>query len=241
MEKVDKTPNHKFSLVDQVENQLISYFKSMGLKPGDSIPNELQLSKDLGVARSVVREALSRFKMVGMIESHTKRGMVMTPISLFGAMRDFLIPGMLDEDTILDLLEFRVVLEIGISGMVFRNCNGRNLEELKNIVGSGGAINSNRYASDSEYAFHSKLYEISGNNSIIEFQKVIHPVLEFVEKKYNSYFEPIQKDLDSRGLHVTHKDLVDLLERRDLYGYKQAVEDHFKVYTIYLNSRKHIE
>ena len=63
-----KVQGHKVTLVDQVEQSLIDYFKEKGLRPGDSLPNELELAETLGVARSVVREALSRFKMMGMIE-----------------------------------------------------------------------------------------------------------------------------------------------------------------------------
>ena len=67
--------DQKITLVDQVEQRLISYFKEQGFRPGDSLPHELELAEALGVARSVLREALSRFKMTGMIESRTRRGM----------------------------------------------------------------------------------------------------------------------------------------------------------------------
>ena len=65
------------TLVDQVEESLINYFKEQGLRPGSSIPPETELASALGVARTVLREALSRFKMTGMIESRTKREMIL--------------------------------------------------------------------------------------------------------------------------------------------------------------------
>ena len=48
------------TLIDQVEDSLLTYFKKNDLGRGDSIPNENSLAAELGVARSVVREALSR-------------------------------------------------------------------------------------------------------------------------------------------------------------------------------------
>ena len=53
------------TLIDQVEDSLLTYFKKNDLRCGDSIPNENNLAAELGVARSVVREALSRLKMMG--------------------------------------------------------------------------------------------------------------------------------------------------------------------------------
>lgn len=45
------------TLIDQVEDSLLTYFKKNDLRRGDSIPNENNLAAELGVARSVVREA----------------------------------------------------------------------------------------------------------------------------------------------------------------------------------------
>ena len=60
------------TLVDQVEDRLLNYLKEKDIRTGDSIPNELELAAALGVARSVLREALSRLKMMGMIETRTR-------------------------------------------------------------------------------------------------------------------------------------------------------------------------
>ena len=60
-----KLHNQAVTLVDQVEDSLLNYFREHDLRIGDSIPNELDLAAALGVARSVLREALSRLKMMG--------------------------------------------------------------------------------------------------------------------------------------------------------------------------------
>ena len=52
MEKL-KIQNNSVTLVDQVEDKLLTYFKKKNLQVGDSIPNEMELSASLGVARSV--------------------------------------------------------------------------------------------------------------------------------------------------------------------------------------------
>ena len=72
------------TLIDQVEDSLLTYFKKNDLRRGDSIPNENNLAAELGVARSVVREALSRLKMMGLIHARPRKGMVLTEPSILG-------------------------------------------------------------------------------------------------------------------------------------------------------------
>lgn len=62
------------TMADIVEVKLREYFKKKLFKPGDALPKELELAEALGVSRNVVREALSRLRMLGMIESRKKTG-----------------------------------------------------------------------------------------------------------------------------------------------------------------------
>lgn len=233
--KINKTQT---TLVDQVEESLIQYFKEQGLRPGSSIPPEAELCNALGVARTVLREALSRFKMTGMIETRTKRGMILSEPSIIGGMRRCVNPLLMTKGTVLDLLEFRIALEIGISGYIFANVTAEDIAELERIVEMGEIIGVNRYTPMSEVHFHAKLYEITGNDIISEFQKVIHPVMDFVKDNFRDFFEPIEQELSERGELVTHKHLLEYIQRGDEQGYRRAIADHLKLYTIYLNKNR---
>ncbi|WP_286847120.1 MULTISPECIES: FadR/GntR family transcriptional regulator, partial [unclassified Proteiniphilum] len=112
--------NNSTTLVDQVEDKLLNYFKEKDLQKGDAIPNEMELTASLGVSRSVVREALSRLKMMGIVETRTRRGMLLSEPSIFGGMKRAVDPRILSEDTLFDILGFRIVLEIGICSEIFR-------------------------------------------------------------------------------------------------------------------------
>ena len=151
------------TLIDQVEDSLLTYFKKNDLRRGDSIPNENNLAAELGVARSVVREALSRLKMMGLIHARPRKGMVLTEPSILGGMKRVIDPRVLSEETILDLLDFRIALEIGISSDIFRKITPKDIEELSEIVKMGIVFENNEYALISESAFHTKLYKITGN------------------------------------------------------------------------------
>ena len=52
------------SLVDKVEDSLVELLKERKLSVGDVIPKEIELAETLGVSRTVIREALTRLRML---------------------------------------------------------------------------------------------------------------------------------------------------------------------------------
>lgn len=230
--------NKQITLVDQIEDKLLSYFKANKMGVGSEIPNEVELANALGVGRSALREALSRLKMMGLIESRTRRGMVLKEPSLLGAMKRVIDPRILSENTLFDLLDFRIALEVGISNDLFYYITPKEIDELSRIVKMGKVFSNNEYPLVSEYMFHSKLYEITRNKTIMEFQDIIHPVLTFIKEKFKVSFEPINIEMQRRGEIVSHSDLLALIKKGDEEGYKRAIEQHFMVYKTFLRNRK---
>lgn len=224
------------TLVDQVEDRLLTYIKENKLEVGDSIPNEMELAAALGVARNVLREALSRLKMIGMIESRTRRGMILREPSFLNDVHKKIDPRMLSEKSLLDILGLRVALELGICHDIFIHLTPEVIKELDEIVQLGEATENNEYSQISEYSFHSKLYEITGNQTITEFQSIIHPIMDFVKAKFKDVFEPINKEIKAKGEMVTHKDLLAYIKKNDEEGYRKALEKHFAPYHIFIST-----
>src|SRR5690606_1918307 len=108
------------SLVDKVENRLVEILKERNLKVGDSIPKELDLAEALGVSRTVVREALTRLRLMGLIETKKKSGSVITSPDLFGIMSKSMNPHILSQETLKEIFEIRLVLEIGMADFLFQ-------------------------------------------------------------------------------------------------------------------------
>src|SRR5690554_5802810 len=122
------------TLVDWVEGQLIKEIKDNELKLGAEIPNELELSKKYDVGRNVVREALSRLRMLGIIESRKRRGIVVASPNVIYGFQKVVNPYLLSRETILDLLGMRVSLEIGSANIIINNITDEDIEDLESIV-----------------------------------------------------------------------------------------------------------
>jgi len=236
-----KIRNYQVTLVDQVEDKLLEYFKTREITPGDHIPNEHELAEALGVGRSVLREALSRLRMLGLIETRTRRGMILTEPALFDGLKRVVEPQMLGEEALFNLLGFRISLEVGICELIFANINDNHIKELEEIVNRGTVLSDGGYSPDSEFEFHTKLCEITGNKSIIEFQNVIRPVSVFITRKYKEYFLPENIEIEKTGgKRINHKDLFELLRKRNKKGFRKAIIQHFAPYYSFLGKRKNI-
>lgn len=233
--------DNNITLVDQVEDWLLNFFKKKKLRVGDPIPNEKELYTALGVGRSVLREALSRLKMMGMIETRTRRGMVLSEPSLLGGMKKVVDPRILSEDALFDILGFRIALEVGIVGDIFKNITDNDIRELEQIIEIGGVTENNEYAIFSEFSFHAKLYQITGNKTISEFQHIVKPVLTFVKEHFHAKLAPINTRLKKEGRIVTHKNLIEHLRNRDIDAYRKAIEGHFAVYKIFMSEKHQAE
>ncbi|HUW93367.1 MAG TPA: GntR family transcriptional regulator [Bacteroidales bacterium] len=231
-----KITEQQTGLVDQVEEALSNYFRAKNLKPGDSIPSEKELADAIGVGRGVIREALSRLRMLGLVESRTKRGMIITEPCIFESLKRIAEPGMLGDEAMFELLGFRVALEIGMTGLIFQNMNEKHLADLDAIVERGKEIEFSEYSPASEFEFHSKLYEITGNSTIIEFQKIIHPVLVFLNERFKDYFLPVNREIARKGKLITHKDLVNFLKAGDREGFHKGMIEQFGAYYNFLKS-----
>lgn len=230
MHKVDRGSK---SLVDAAETSLIEYFRRAGLKPGDSIPKELELMEKLGVGRSVVREALSRFRMLGIVESKTKRGMTLLRPSIYAGMERIVKLQLFSDRELIDILGVRTALEIGIGNCVVRNISDRDIDKLQRIVDNGLEQRKERGtpSSSEDVEFHSELYRISGNIAVLDFMVMLSPLMDFVKGSYSTMFSEHSKKRREEGRERSHQDIINILKERDAISYMTAISHHFSHYT----------
>lgn len=211
------------SLVDKVEASLVALLQDRKLAVGDTIPKEIELAEALGVSRTVIREALTRLRMMGLIESKKKKGSVITSPDLFGMMSKSMNPHILDQETLREIFEIRLVLEIGMADLIFQRITKQDIKELEQIVSNEPAATQyHLFNIDHEIAFHGKLYEITGNNTMKKFQKMLLPVFDYVHKSGLLKKQPMLKTF------VSHKGLVDILEDGTPEVFRNSMRNHLE-------------
>ncbi len=215
-------PINTLSLVDRVEENLKEYFESNNLKPGDSIPKEVEIAESLGVSRTVVREAILRLRTLGLVESKKHKGMTLTEPDIMTGFEKVLNPKMLGANTLKDIFELRLILEMGMADLLFERKNTTHMNELERIVSLGekDAKEKNNFSLKHEIDFHGKLYEISGNTTLLRFQSLLLPVFEWVhENHYNGHY-------DYKEGFVTHRGLLEILKKGTPAEFRDGMRKH---------------
>ena len=211
------------TLVDKVENKLVEILQQKKLKVGDSIPKELELAETLGVSRTVIREALLRLRMMGLLESKKKKGAVITSPDIFAIMSKSMNPHILDQDTLKEIFEIRLVLEIGMADFLFKRKTKEDIEELREIVKNEPKIaNKHLFNISHEITFHGKLYDITGNETMKKFQRMLLPVFDYVH-----HSGLLGKQIQLRKF-VSHKELVDILDEGTPELFRNAMRHHLE-------------
>src|SRR5690554_336274 len=211
------------SLVDRVEKQLIELFISNKVKIGDSIPKETDLADLLGVSCTVIREALLRLRMIGLIDSRKKRGAILTNPDLLGLLKKSLYPTILTHQTLKDVFEMRLVLEVGMADLIFNNLKSEHIEKLEEIVAVEPEKSDNTiFEIEHEVKFHSTLYEITGNTTLKEFQKMLLPVFDYVHSS-GILTTPIAVEH-----YASHKDLVGILKNGTPEDFRNGMRNHLE-------------
>lgn len=213
--------------VDKIEDSLREYFRTEDLQPGDSIPKEVELAQALGVSRTAVREALARFKTLGIIESRKNRGMVITHPDILDNMQKVLYPKLLDDGTLKDIFELRLALEIGIADLLFLRKTEADLKKLEEIVEKDENATNKKDHMKYDIEFHSMLYEISGNKTIQRFQKMLLTIFEYTDNAENGLYAI--NPAKTKG-YVYHRGLLECLKYGTVDEFRIKMRNHLMQY-----------
>lgn len=157
--------NASASLADQVAEMLTEEILSGRLEVGAKLPTEVQLVKELGVSRTVVREAISRLRNAGLVEPRQGSGVfVLQPAT---APLDLSVDKQRGLDTkakVLQIVEVRRAIEAEAAGLAAERATADEiavmreaLETIERAMATGGD------GVDEDLAFHRTIAEATDN------------------------------------------------------------------------------
>ena len=220
------------SLVEQAQRDLLKYISKNSAN--SHLPKEQELVEILGVSRVVVREALSRLRALGIIETKRKRGTVVVAPDVFAVLKTIIASGVLDRDSLRDLYQLRLMLEVGMADFIYLNKAEEQLDGLDKSVAEEVELeremtmaedDEQRYAvakklTDVDIRFHSALFEMTGNKSLMDFQYILRHL-------FTLYRPKIKADYHSRTI-ISHVSLYNLLRTGTAETFRTAMRLHLK-------------
>jgi DNA-binding FadR family transcriptional regulator len=110
-----------------------------------------------------------------------------------------------------------------MADFLFQRKTQENIEDLKKIVGKEPEVTDTHLFNIShEIAFHGKLYEITGNETLKKFQSMLLPVFDYV---HNNGLLKKQATLKT---FLSHKGLVDILEHGTPEEFRNGMRHHLE-------------
>jgi GntR family transcriptional regulator, transcriptional repressor for pyruvate dehydrogenase complex len=158
-EKISVAP----TLSDQVSQALLARIESGQLKPGEKLPAEAVLAPEFGVSRTVVREAISRLKHGGLLESRQGSGVF---VSLQPAIRPLKIDDSVIEsrEALLHIVELRRAIESETAALAAQRHSKNQLAEIEaafRAIDTEVAAGGDGVAAD--IGFHRAIAQATGN------------------------------------------------------------------------------
>ncbi len=173
------SPVRKDNISNQVFDQLLLQIIEGGWPPTTQMPSENELATILNVSRVSVRSALEKLEALGLIEKRHGEGSFVRKLSAESHMNSLLPMIALDNVDLLDVMEYRKILECGMMALVVENATSEDLQILESII-----IEMERTKDDSQMfavediRFHSEIARMSGNSIINKVQGILKVILK---------------------------------------------------------------
>jgi GntR family transcriptional repressor for pyruvate dehydrogenase complex len=209
-------------LVLQLAGQLEQDILSGRLAPGDLLPSERELKAQMGVSRSVVREALHRLASLGLVQSVHGSGTRVAPPTSRQITVGYQRLITLAEWRVEHLAAVRLPLETAIAALAASHRSDEHLERLartQKVLANARRTLEAHVKADVE--FHAVLAEASGNPL---FPIVLAPLQELL-------IESRRRTLGRWGAEIAfrhHGRILAAVEAGDAAAAAQAMREHLE-------------
>lgn len=208
--------------VSEIAHRLEQTILSGELAPGDQLPSERDISAQLGVSRSVVREALGRLASLGMVRSVQGSGtrvQVPSGRQITVGYRRLLRTA---DYRLSDLAAVRLPLETTIAGLAALKRTDEDLERLDKLQAKlGNPARSLDSHVKADFDFHATLAEATGNPI---FQIVLAPIQELLIESRRRTLGKFGSEL----AHAHHARILSAVRAGDRVAAEQAMHDHIE-------------
>lgn len=215
-------PVMRVSVTEQVYGQLKDELLSGAWKPGEKLPAEAELATLFSVSRVTIRQALQKLAISGLIETKLGEGSFAKDITL-GIYMNSMIPIVkLKPHMLLEVLEFRQVVEVKTAGLCASRANEEDIQRLREIYLKMETFQNNveEFAS-ADLGFHVEIANITKNSLLIETHNIIRNILQVALVGIVEKWGP--KD----GLYY-HNKLLSAIENGDSQEAMELMENHLR-------------
>jgi len=218
-----EVPVKRELVAEMVARRILDMVSSRALKPGDQLPPERDLAKQLNVSRPSVREAIRGLSILGVVQSRQGGGAYISELdgdALLGPIRFFLS---LDTTNIRELYDARSLIEGDVARRAAINMTDDNLAGLNEILKQQEDTLDN--ASEfrlSDFKFHEAIWIGSGNTFLKRIGESLNSLGLEVRRRASERPDVLRQSFSD------HRVLYEALLARDPAAAAAAAEKHMQ-------------
>jgi GntR family transcriptional repressor for pyruvate dehydrogenase complex len=154
-------------LSDQVAQQLSDEIRSGRLAPASKLPPEARLVEQFQVSRTVIREAVSRLKSLGLVDSRQGSGVFVaanvpfTPLNFDARHAD-------SKEAVIQMVEVRRALEAEVAALAAQRRTVGDVKRIKQAVAAlDKAVRAGGKGVEEDVQFHRAIADAANNPFLI--------------------------------------------------------------------------
>ncbi|MDF2813936.1 MAG: transcriptional regulator [Paenibacillus sp.] len=218
------------SSVDYVVSSIKELLLTKKVMPGDRLPTEMELAKQLSISRGPVREAMKILSALGIIEIRRGDGTYVSDKVGKVAFDPFLFNLILSQPDFNELKELRLLFEKDVIRLVIKNASDEDIQKLRRCYEGMNSLKNKverKYEELLEYdlEFHAILGQISKNT-------LIEKIYQFVMEYFKPYIaQSLRKHTNFSVESIeSHNKILEAVEHRNYTAAELAVENSLEVW-----------
>jgi GntR family transcriptional repressor for pyruvate dehydrogenase complex len=213
------------TLVSKVIDDLRGSIQSGQFPPGAKLPTEAQLMENLGVSRTVVREAIAVLRAERLVDARQGAG-----VFVLREIQETL-PRVIDRDrvsSVLEILEIRTPLEIEAAGLAaLRRSPAQEEKIFDRHAAVLACIEAGTPIRDADFALHVAIAEATNNPRFAEFLQM-HGVSAIPQAEIVTDSRQDRQLAYYHQLHTEHEKIVLAISNGDEDAAREAMRAHLK-------------
>ncbi|MDH6591918.1 GntR family transcriptional repressor for pyruvate dehydrogenase complex [Variovorax sp. TBS-050B] len=210
-------------LADQVADALAAEVRSGRLSEGDRLPTETALAEQFGVSRTVVREAVSRLKSLGLLDSRQGSGVYVRAAGV-EPLR-FEMPHVASREAVIQMVELRRALEAEVAALAAERRTPDDVQRIRAAIEAlHAAVAAGGNGAEEDLRFHRAIAEAARNPFLIGTLQYLRQFLHGATRVTRAN-EARRADF-AREVAEEHAHIVQAIEAGDVPGARAAARNH---------------
>lgn len=213
------------NLAEQVMARLSADIRGGRLAPGTRLPTEQMLTAELGVSRTVVREAVAALRADGLVVTRRGSGAYVADPAA-GPFR-IVPPRAASLSDILNVMELRLAVEVQAAGLAAERATQAQLGSIRVAWrGIDDALQRGEGAVAEDFAFHRAIAEATGNDQFPRFLAYLGSHVIPRQSVRLDMDTPAERRQYLERIQAEHTRIVTAIAVREPEEARRAMRDH---------------